>query len=238
MTTLTAADYADTGQWRLILRIAPTWISAFLENTVHDDVPPSELFTGRWEDNPDTLLQNIENAVYDNPRVLDDFSARIEIFATRTLFIPTAMIEDQEDVEEALYNAVYSSKPEDIMYGVDRDITAAYSLTPGLKGFLNRTFPGARVENNLMRQVRLYRQQGEGRRLFITVRDKEADFILLEGNGLMSASTHGWAAGADIVYLALNLLDVYGVSIKECIVNLLGDNIPAEARDAFIKLKS
>ncbi len=67
MTALTAADYADTGQWRLIVKIFADGISAYLENTLHDDVEPQELFTSSWENNPDGLLQRIENAVYDHP---------------------------------------------------------------------------------------------------------------------------------------------------------------------------
>ncbi|MDE6299164.1 MAG: hypothetical protein K2M10_05925, partial [Muribaculaceae bacterium] len=64
MNGLTAADYADTGQWRLIVRIYLSGMSAFIENTIHTDLAPQLLFSSEWECEPDDLLNHIENAVY------------------------------------------------------------------------------------------------------------------------------------------------------------------------------
>lgn len=215
MTTLTVADYADTGQWRLIVNIHPSGMKAMLENTLHNDVEPQQLFSTRWEADPDTLLHNIENAVYDNPRVLDDFSARIVLFDRRTLFLPTKVAEENEGAEEEIYTSLYQAEAADVICEADRDITAVSSLASGLKGFLNRTFPGARVSTNLMMQVsNLRKENNEGRkRMEVTVREqeKEADFILLDGSSLISASTHSVNSKEDVVYHIYNVIDSYGL---------------------------
>ena len=65
MNGLTVADFADTGQWRLILKIFNTGIVAYLENTIHTDLEPQMLFSTQWEADGVNLLRNIENAVYD-----------------------------------------------------------------------------------------------------------------------------------------------------------------------------
>ena len=96
MTTLTVADFADTGQWRLIVEIHTDGMKAMLENTLHDDLEPQILFSTAWDEDADALLRHIENTVYDNPRMLDDFSARILLFDRRTLFIPTHIAEQHE----------------------------------------------------------------------------------------------------------------------------------------------
>lgn len=233
MTTLTAADYADTGQWRLIVNIFTSGISAYLENTIHDDVEPQELFTTRWEEGSGSLLQHIENAVYDHPRVLDDFSARIVVYDRRTLFMPTELLEDTEGAEETFYTSLYESEGADVMCDTDRDITAAFSLAPGLKGFLNRTFPGARLGCNLMQEVRRHRHEGEGVRMYIVSREGEADFVLLDGSKLLSASTHTDNGGADIAYHAFNIMDVYGVNPKEAVVSVSGEEVNAEVAEVF-----
>lgn len=233
MKGLTAADFADTGQWRLILKIYMSGMVAHLENTLHPDIEPQLLFSSGWEADAANQLRNIENAVYDHPRVLDDFSAKIIIFDRRCVFIPTEIAEDGEGPEETIYTSLYESNPEDVITDTDGDVTVAYSPAPGLKGFLSRTFPGARIECNLMEQLRKYRKEGEGKRLYVTVREDEADFILIDGRNLISASTHGWTAGGDIVYHGFNILDVYGVSAKEVICHLSGDKIPEETKDAF-----
>ncbi|MDE6531934.1 MAG: DUF3822 family protein [Muribaculaceae bacterium] len=228
MATLTAADYADTGQWRLIVKIWPTGISAHLENTIHRDVELQELFTTTWEGEAGNILEHIENAVYDHPRVLDDFSARIVVYDRKTLFMPTELLTETEGTEEGFYTTVYDSESSDVMCDSDGDITAAFSLAPGLKGFLSRTFPGARIDCNLMRKVRRFRREGDGKRLHVWLRPGECDCVLLDGTSLLSASTHSWNSGYDILYHAFNLLDVYGVETQDTKVLFGGVNPPDE----------
>ena len=219
MTTLTVADFADTGQWRLIVNIYTTGMTAFLENTLHADVEPQHLFTTRWEYDPDSLLHNIENAVYDNPRMLDDFSARIVLFDRHTLFIPTKVAEENDGIEEEIYTSLYKSDAADVICETDGDLTAVSSMTPRLKGFLSRTFPGARVSTNLMMQVAALRKEnkGSGKRMEVTVRDadREADFILLDGDALISASTHSVSGDDDIIYHLYNIIDAYGIDPED-----------------------
>lgn len=219
MTTLTVADFADTGQWRLIVNIYTTGMSAFLENTLHSDVEPQQLFSVRWEKDPDSLLDHIENAVYDNPRLLDDFSARVVLFDRRTLFIPTRVAEENEGSEEEIYKSVYGGEEADVICETDGDLTAASSMTPGLKGFLYRTFPGARISTNLMSKVSELKRQnsGNGKRMFVTERESlsEADFILLDGHSLISASTHPASGKEDIIYHVYNIITSYGIDPAE-----------------------
>lgn len=222
MTGLTAADYADTGQWRLLVRIYMNGMSAHLENTIHTELEPQQLFAATWDPGEGTLLQNVENAVYDHPRVLDDFSARIVVYDPKTVFIPTRLAEETEGAEETYYTAIYEADPADVMTDTDADITVAYSPSPGIKGFLNRTFPGARIGCHLMELVKQLRKRTVGHTLYVEARGEETDFVLLDGEKLLSASTHPVIAESDIVYHALNIIDVYGLSPKETEIQFLG----------------
>ena len=222
MYTLTAADFADTGQWKLLINIRTNGLEAFLENTIHREIPPQTLCSVTWEPDRDMLKKNIENAVYNNPRLLDDFATRIIIFDKRTLFIPTEVAEQSPGAEEEIYQKVYIAGSADIMTDTDRDITAAWSLAPDVKSFVMRTFPGARITCNLMDKVRNFRTKNEGKRLHIIAREKEVDMILLDNQGLISASTHDWTKKDDIAYLTLNLLEVYEYSLKDIEVEISG----------------
>lgn len=235
MTILTASDYADTGQWRLIVRIYSDGMSAHLENSLHDDVEPQELFTTHWDNDPQHLLAHIENAVYDHPRVLDDFSARIEIYDRRVMFVPSHLLAETEGSEETFYTSLYGGDGKEVMCDTDKDVTALYSPCDGLKSFLSRTFPGARVGCNLMHRVSYLRNKGEGMRLYVNLRKKEADYILLQERDLLSASTRDWENGADISYHAFNLFKVYGVDPKEVKIEADGEDLPSDAAALFSK---
>ncbi len=236
MNGLSAADFADTGQWRLNIKIFSNGMSAHLENTIHTDLEPQLLFSSNWESDPDALLRNIESSVYDHPRVLDDFSARIIIYDRKTVFMPTQLAEEIEGGEETYYTALYKNvKPEDVISEVEGDVTAAYSPAPGLNGFLNRTFPGARITCNLMNSFRNIKNTGTGKRLYIEVRPGESDFILMDEDSLLSASIHNWNAESDILYHAFNILDVYGISPKDTTYILGGVNLSGETKGILEK---
>lgn len=226
---LTAADFADTGQWRLLLKIGCTGLHAFLENTVHPDIQPQELCSVEWPLNKDELKNNIEDAVYRNPRLLDDFATRIILFDPRTLFIPSKIADEAAGAEEDLYKTVYSADDSDIMTDRDNDITAAWSLAPGVKSFLMRTFPGARISCNLMESVRQLRKENEGLTVFANAREAEVDIIMLIDKDLISAATHEWSHTDDIAYLVVNLLDVYGYKLPQVKVHLSGAPNDTEA---------
>ena len=233
----TAADFADTGQWRLLLKIGVTGLEAFLENTLHPELEPQPLCTAQWEMNRDMLRKNIEDAVYSNPRLLDDFATRIILYDPCTLFLPTEIAEESAGAEEDLYKKVYTAEDVDIMTDFDRDITAAWSLAPGVKSFLMRTFPGARITCNLMEKVRDLRKANEGLTLYAKARKGEVDLILLDGRNLISASTHEWSHTDDIAYLAFNLLEVYSYNLSETRITLEGADSDTEAWK-YLKAKS
>lgn len=233
MYNLTAADFADTGQWRLLLNIGAAGLEAFLGNTVHSDLPPQPLCSVSWEKDRDALRKNIEDAVFGNPRLLDDFATNIIIYDDRTLFIPTEVAEQAAGKEEEVFNEIYSAEDADIMTDVDRDITAVWSLGPGVKSFLMRTFPGSRITCNLMHKVRNLRKGNKGVSLFayadpLFAGGKEADVILLDDGNLISASTHEWKDTDDIAFIAWNLMDVYGYRPEEVAVSLYGIDADSE----------
>ena len=236
MYRLSAADFADTGQWRLLINIRYTGLDAYLENTVHPEVDRQQLCQVSWDFDRDKLTQNIEDAVYGQPRLLDDFATKIILFDPRTLFIPTAIAEKSEESEETLYQKVYAAEATDIMWDEDKDITAVWSLAPGIKSFLMRTFPGARITCNLLEKIRSIRKRlDQGTLLYIEARDGETDLILLHNQNLISASTHEWSHPDDIAYLAVNLLNIYDLKLDETSLEIRGISTESEAWKSILK---
>ena len=235
MATLTPADYADTGQWRLLIKIKPDGMSAHLENTLHEGVEPLLMFESKWDAEDDAFLKKVENAVYEHPRVLDDFATKIILFDRKTLFMPTQVAEEEEGNEEKIYTSLYPGENEDIMIDTDRDITAVYNLGKGLKSFLLRTFPGARISSNLMDALKNVRKINQGLSIYIFKRDGESDYIFLDGSNLISASTHFTDTDVDTLYHAFNILDAYGYSAPDVKIEWKGIK-PGEEVSNILKL--
>lgn len=214
MYTLTAADFADTGQWRLNIVIKPNGLQAFLINTIHEELPPQELCSETWERNKETLKKNLEEVVYRKPRLLDDFATKIIMYDICTLFIPTIVSEENPGAEVEIYNSIYLAEPDDIMYDRNEDVTAVWSMAPGVRKFLLRTFPGAVLTCNLMEKVKMQRRTFEGKFLNIDVRQGEIDLVLTENDRLISASTQ-IGIDDDVDSLSTALIRAYDFDINE-----------------------
>lgn len=211
MYTFTPADFADTGQWRMVVHIFSDGLKAYLENTFHPEAGLQPLCSKTWEPDSSKLKKNIEDAVYSNPRLLDDFATTIILYTKDVMFIPTQIAEADVDSEAEIYNKVYSAEPYDIMSGQVSDITAVWSMGPDVKSFLFRTFPGSRITCNLLELVKKQLPLSGKPEVFLNVREKETDLIITSHHKLVTASTHSFTEKEKTECLVKNALKLYGI---------------------------
>ncbi len=213
---------SDTAQWRQTLYIGEKGISGYLKNL---DNPTREVvlsMSRRWDGSTDELLREIENSVYDNPIVMDDFSTDIIIETPRYIFVPSELNDIEGGVDE-VYNRIYHSREEDIMEDEFGDAICLYSLCEGLQPFLQRTFPGARIMCHITPMAFKFREQGsDNKSVNIELREDDADFITFDGKRFLQAATHKYSNEADILYHLFNLLDSYNISSKDVMVYVSG----------------
>lgn len=221
--TYQAVRIGDIGDWKLICVVSAAGMGAWLRN-----VDPTQevvtLFDEKWDDSPESLLSRIENCVYDHPQVLDDFSADIAVVAPKTVWVPSELVTDDSDEAAMLYRQVYNALPEDVMTEQVEDATALFTLVPGLNAFLQRTFPGARVHSHMGVLCRRFRERAADMpRLYVDIRDGEADFIAFDMKNLLMSATHTWHDPADIQYHLFNIMNVFGLDPAATQVSLSGD---------------
>lgn len=219
-------ETADTGLWHLSLFISESDMAAWLSPVGNQGLESRLLFHTHWQEKSDTLLQRIENEVYDHPQLLDDFSTDIVIQSPRTLGVPSLILDNDEHPlasEEMLYTCIYQSQEEDIMSDRVDDVTMLFTLTPGLNSFLSRTLPGARVRSHMGVLYENFRRHTSTLpRLYADIRDGEVDLMLLSGKRLMALSTQRWRASADVAYRILQTIQAYGLKRDGVEVRLSG----------------
>lgn len=220
--TYQAVRIGDVADWRLICEISANGVYACLKhlNPTQDIVT---LFEERWDENAGDLLNKIENAVYDHPQVLDDFSADVTIVASNAIWVPTCLIEEDDEAASRLYNQVYTARECDVMSETVKDATCLYSLVPGLNAFLQRTFPGARIHSHLAVMAARFRERSSDvPRIYAEIRDKKVDILAFDRRNLLMAATHEWHEPNDIQYHIYNIMNVYDLDPKEVQVSLSG----------------
>lgn len=232
LTTYRGVRIDDTAEWRLVVYISNRGMSAYLKNLEDALEPIVTLFEESWGEGEENLLSRIEGAVYDHPQLMDDFSTDIVICTPRTLWVPESDVFDPEDAAE-LYNRVYTGAEEDIMCDTLNGMACLYMLTPGLTGFLRRTLSGARVVCHQTVELQRFMSRGADQpRIYVDIREGEADYIVLDDRKLLLCATHEWRDVNDIAYMVFNIVDVLGLNASETQVSLSGEK---EERTGLLK---
>lgn len=223
----------DTAEWRMVIHICRTGMSAFLKNEEDPTEPLITLFTTDWVRDDESLLRHIETVVYDHPQLLDDFSTEIIINTERAIWIPRSAVEmpnEENDEgndcyrdESDLYNVVYNAEAEDIFMDELGDKICLYTLVPGLQAFIRRTLPGARTWCQQTLAVRRFADQvSDMPRLYVDIRYDEADYYAFDGRKLLLAATHSWRDKMDIVYQIFNIMDIWKLDMGATQIMLSG----------------
>lgn len=230
-TTYRAVRIDDTADWRMIIYISRTGMSACLKNEADPMEPLINIFSDSWSCGEDELLHRIEGVVYDHPQLLDDFSTEIVISTERALWIPRSAIDpkgnvgaDEEYLDETdLYNVAYKAEDEDIFIDEFDEKVCLYTLIPGLQSFILRTLPGARTWCQQTVAVKRFSDQtSDMPRLYIDIRDREADYYAFDGRRLLLAATHPWRDKMDIAGMVFNIADLWNLDMDRTQVMLSG----------------
>lgn len=231
---LTPADFADTGQWRLIVYISRQGMRAFLKHISDKSRPMVEMLKVNWpEDDSSTLLTSIENAVYDHPGLLDDYATEIILESPKVCFAPNEIIDSEEDSENSIFSTVFPGEDQEVLSDRLPDCTALFTLARGLDGFISRTIPGARIRSHLaVIAERFRRQKADGPRIYVDIRDKHIDLLAFNNEQLLSASVQPWRTKEDILYRIFNLMNAYGFEPGNVHIHLSGNyDIKSEMLD-------
>ena len=221
---ITPADFADTGQWRLIIHISRTGMAAFLKHLSDTTKPIVEMFRNNWDESENSdLLSKIENCVYDHPGLLDDYSTDIIIDTPIVAFAPSEIIDNEENIEENIFSALYPGSDRELMTDRIGDVTALFSLCDGLDGFLSRTIPGARLRNNLAILIEYFSNKNLGdARVYVDIHGNNADISAFNQSGLLAASTRRWKHEDDIIYMIFQVLNAYNIAPENANIYLSG----------------
>lgn len=205
MTQEELKRYADPRRYNLILSLGDGRLQGwFVPYGRHDTAPVCGVFVN-WTPQPDVLLRHIENAVYDNPVLLEDYECCLLIDTPRLLLFPP---QAPVSLIESAMNRFYAAEATDVFVRRMGDAQVAFTLCAGLRSFLGRTFAGVEP---MLRIEPLARRFGADRSAPGRVRvyaDIDAPYLHLlaySGSRLLHASTHRATTTDDAAYFILSL---------------------------------
>lgn len=206
-----AVDVADTGQWHLVIGIRHDGMQAWLKSKADPTRLPVKTLDVGWKDSSKTLLENIEATVYDHPALLDDFSTDIVLDTPQCLWVPSQMLEDNDD--EEFFKPFYDMTLSDIFTTDYGESICLFSLTRGLKSFLARTFSGSRINCHLGVLFSHFRTRSiEHPHIYVIVRTECCDIIGIESEKIIFSSSRRDLSPTGILYHIVNATAAYGLN--------------------------
>ncbi|MDE5903638.1 MAG: DUF3822 family protein [Muribaculaceae bacterium] len=224
---LTPADFADTGQWRLLIYITHTGMRALLRHATDRERPLLQLLHEEWEPaSAEVQMSKIENTVYAHPSLLDDYATEVVVETPRVAWMPDTFLADGTFGEESVYHTVFADAEGDVLTDRTGEATALYEFLPEFDSFMARTLPGARLRCHLGVLVeRFLHDSAPGDttlRIYMDMRDGEADLVALRSGRLVSASVQPWHTAEEAAYRIFHLLNAYATDRTDVKVSVNG----------------
>ncbi len=211
--------------WQLLLRVSSDTLDVLLYSPVENNTliyRPIEF--GHDERGAMAAMQE---AVYDNPVLLNDFGKTTVIVETRAALPIPAGIESV-DSRELLFETAFpgfdgelidnelGAVNASVIFGVDRDLAA----------FVERTFFGARVMHHLVPLCRYFiasARRANGPRVYANLRQGSVDIIAVDHGRLLIVNTFDFKTPLDAVYYILACYHVAGLDMVETELHISGN---------------
>lgn len=222
MTAEELKQYSDPRRYNLILTLGTGRLQGWFVPYGRNDIPPVKGIEVAYTPEEDRTLAQIENAVYDNPILLEEYDCHILIDTPKQLLVPG---KEPGNLAAQSMKRFYESEESDVFTAPMGEATIAFTLCPGLRSFLNRTFAGVTPQHRLSPLFRWFSadRNAPGRvRVYADVDAPYLHLLAFNGERLLHASTHRAPATADAAYLIFALWQQLGLGADGGQLNISG----------------
>lgn len=215
-------DISDHERWRLQLTVGPGGVRAnYFDAQARRAV---QYLDKPLAVDPADALRSIEDIIYDDPALLDDYDTSILIRPTALIFVPTAQIGEEEEAGELL-SQVDPTEGKDVwIEPVTDEYTAIYSTPGGVRDFLVRSFPTEDVHLALSALLEHVASTGTGdRKAWVHLDARTLDIVVFAGGRPVLVNTREYGEAADAAYYIVQSLRALGLDDGKTELQLSGN---------------
>jgi len=220
-------DISDHARWRLLLTVGESCVRAVF----HDQAAKRQLLylDRNWHCDPADALGRIEDAIYEDPAILDDYITGILVRPTRMILVPSAEIDpgDEEAAADMLSLLDLSENKDVWIEPVEASLTAVFSTPAGVKDFLLRSFPTEDVHFAL-RPMLAYLLSGQtpvAERVWVHFDERTLDIVAMAGGMPVLVNTRAYNDPADAAYYIIMAMRALSLSESDAEVMLSGSAV-------------
>lgn len=181
----------------------------------------------------DSYLKSLENTIYDNPLLLDDYR-QVRVIVASQHFVVMPQEYDEFEAQD-IFDATFPDHDGDMaMCELKRcGVNIAFEVPKGVLGFLQRTFFTPPVFHHLHPLCEHYYRLNEGSeisRMFLNLSDSHMDMVIYRKGRIELANSFDYHSAQDAAFFALHAWDSMNLDRLVDEVQLTGDK---KERDAI-----
>lgn len=207
-----------------------------LEYLFFSEAEENSLISGaiKFDESFDDYLKAVENAIYDNPVLLDDYKqVRIIVHSQHFLIFPHEVDDDSD--AETFFDAAYPNTEGDFALCRLKDcgVNIGFKCATGLTGFLQRTFNNPDIVHHLYPLCEHFKAANNDSgiaRMYLNMSDDSMDLLIFNKGALQLANTFSFHTPDDALFYALHAWKSYGLDATKDEIQLTGDKA---ARDTI-----
>ncbi len=225
---LTSDMVADPSMWRLSMEISPATLSVALHCPVEAN---SLIYREIPLDRASDILHAVEDAVYDNPLILQPFGRTDILIDTRRLTLVPAELDPAyaRDIASAYWPDGNLESVVEAIKGTEA--AAVMAVGADLHSFLRRTFPDARIAHSLSPLISYFAlsgRLGNSGKIYARLRPGSVDIIAFGSGGLLMANTFAAPSDDDVLYYIMAATERCGLSPTDDELMICGDTAMRE----------
>lgn len=216
-STTANIDIQHPEYWTLQLAFGPSEV----QYTLHDIDEENSLITGTLplDLSCGNYLKAAENAIYDNPVLLNDYKkVRIMVESQHFMILPEAFA-DELDAQDAFEVMFPDMEGDFALCALPRcGVHIAYEMPKGLLGFLQRTFNMPPVVHHLYPLMEHFKHQDEHRTgacMHLNLHPERIDLLIVRDRALVMANSFPCTDAANAIYYALNAWQSFGLDANK-----------------------
>lgn len=219
-------NFSNPSLWYAAIKISSSEVHYELFNNLEDNslIYKSINLTA---DNG-THLSCVENVIYDNPILLQDFGrVRVIIDTTKFMLVPTELV--AEDSKDMLFAKVFPDYEGEVMVNEIKGSNASilFGVDKGLVSFLKRTFQNLMILHHLTPLCEYFHAKNKGgeeiNRAYITVYGDKVDITICANSSLLFANSYTIKGSGDAVFYILNIWKQLGLDAMRDELHICGD---------------
>lgn len=221
----TFPDISDHQRWQLQLTAGHNGVRANYFDVIS---PRAFVHTDQhWRCDPADALRKIEDTIYDNPDIVDDYTTCILVRPVQMVFLPADSLPPDADEEaRELADLVDACENKDVWSEeLLPGIRAVYTTPGGVRDFLTRTFPTEDVQlalRPMARHVAAWGADG-AEKVWVHLDADTLDIIAMAGGKPVIINTREYHGAADAAYYVVSVVRTLGLSASRAEVRLSGE---------------